>query len=65
VDRRADGIEAWPLTDAERAELEAKNRVLIAEMKRRLSDKGSAGVPRHVFLTGWDGVQVKAPSIPA
>jgi hypothetical protein len=51
-----------PLTAAERAELETESRVLIAKLKRLLSDRGIAGVSHQEFLTGWDGVQLKPPS---
>ena len=59
---RADAVEARPLTDVERAELRAENRVLIAAIKRRLSDRGIVGIPHHEFLTEWDGVRLKPPS---
>lgn len=62
MDQRALDPPHPPMTAARRAELEAENRVLIAELKRRMSDKGIAGVSHQEFLTGWDGVQLKPPS---
>ena len=58
------------LTAAERAELEAEARVLIAKIRRRLErrrpggdfdDSGNMGVCHADFLAGWDGVLLKPP----
>ena len=60
------------LTAAERAELEAEARVLIAKIRRRLErrrpggdfdDSGNMGVCHADFLAGWDGVLLKPPSL--
>jgi hypothetical protein len=51
------------LTAAERAELEAETRVLIARIHRRLNDRGNMGVCHADFLAGWDGVLLKPPSL--
>jgi hypothetical protein len=59
------------LTAAERAELEAETRVLIAKIRRLLErrrpggdfdDSGNMGVCHADFLAGWDGVLLKPPS---
>jgi hypothetical protein len=60
------------LTAAERAELEAETRVLIARIRRRLErrrprgdfdDPGNMGVCHADFLAGWNGVLLKPPSL--
>jgi hypothetical protein len=59
-----------PLTAAERAELEAENRMLIEKLKRLLSrqhrppdfdDNGNFGVFHDDFIVGWDGRVLKPP----
>ena len=59
------------LTAAERAELEAESRVIIADMRRLVErrhrrgdfcDRGNLGVCHDEFLAGWDGVRLKPPS---
>ena len=58
------------LSAAERAELEAEARVLIAKIRRLLKrrrggdfdDPGNMGVCHADFLAGWDGVLLKPPS---
>lgn len=63
-------IEGLPLTDADRAELEAENRVLLARLKQLLerqrrppdfNDNGNMGVFNEDFLAGWDGAVLKPP----
>jgi len=60
------------LTAAERTELEAEARLLIARIRRRLErrrpggdfdDSGIMGVCHDDFLAGWDGVLLKLPSL--
>jgi len=50
------------LTAAERAELEAEARVLIAKIRCRFDDSGIMGVCYDDFLAGWDGILLKPPS---
>jgi hypothetical protein len=54
---------AGRLTEAERAEIEAECRALIAELKRIMRDPGRAGVPHETFISGWDGFRLHPPKL--
>lgn len=49
------------LTPERKAELEAENKALFAELRRRLSDRGITGIANGEFMQCWRGVPLDEP----